>query len=983
MSKIIKTQEGVSYSPAIFPKNEEERIRALNEFQILDTPPEEDFDALTMLAAQICGTSISLISLLDHHRQWFKSKVGMATNETSREIALCGHCILQRDVFEVCDTLKDSRFAGNPLVVEDPRIRFYAGVPLVTNDDLALGTLCVIDREPKQLTSHQRQALKVLAKQAIHQMELRKTIRQLREAEFQLKEKELIYSNLFENASDLIQAVDTDGKFIFVNKAWKDHLGYDDTDVKNLTLQDIVVPEQLDHCNACFAKVLKERKVNAVETVFKTNDSRQIAVEGNIHCLTDSQNNSLVVQGIFRDISARKIAEEYLHDAKQEADRANEAKSNFLANMSHEIRTPMNGIIGVVDLLLETELSKEQREYLSIIENSAESLLHIINDVLEISKIESGEVSVLEPIEFNLREHLNHTFQMMALKAHGKGLIFDSVIDVHVPNRLFGDCWRLSQILVNLVGNAIKFTDTGRIAVHCSSNAVSDSDLMERIVPVKLFFCIRDTGIGIAPERLDSVFQSFTQADNSICRQFGGTGLGLTIVKELVERMNGYIQVESTLGEGSTFTFSVIMESVKGNGLVDWEPDFQQRESLVISKDETSLQPFKSLLESWNGNVTVAEDKETAIALFEYALKHQHSFPFIFVDGGGNTEESFHLLSWLKSRSDVCQPLTIIINPHSGDKDEPTPSVETGEVKTIKSTKDVLGLKKVLQTHFLAKGFSLENRSKTPKTNSIHHSSEASFPLRILVAEDSPANQKVVRTMLESMGHNVTIVSDGNQAVQACERQLFDLILMDLQMPKVDGLEATRQIRQRESKSGQHTRIIALTAHSLREHTSKCTEAGMDGVLTKPFRKASLMRTLDEIQAATPHQPDLANPSPASGNSHTERVSFDEASFFEMLQENGMTIDIMLRILDEEYATGINKLESALQDRDGTSLALHAHSIKGAFGIFAAPKAVSLASALEHNALEHNWEAVEQNMAELRKEGPIIRSHLVEIMSRK
>jgi len=298
MSNTNEKPAAAPFASADYPDNEAERIKALQEFQILDTPPEEDFDALTMLAAQICGTSISLISLLDCNRQWFKSRVGLDANETAREIAFCGHSILQREVFEVKDTLEDERFAQNPLVVQDPKIRYYAGVPLVTGDDLALGTLFVIDRVPKEITPIQKQALKALATQVVRQMELRRTIRQLREAKSELIERELIYSNLFENASDLIQCVDINGKFIFVNKAWREHLGYNEVDVRGMTIQDIIVPEQLEHCNACFAKVLQERKVNAVETVFRTKDSRKISVEGNIHCLKDSQNDSLVVPAV-------------------------------------------------------------------------------------------------------------------------------------------------------------------------------------------------------------------------------------------------------------------------------------------------------------------------------------------------------------------------------------------------------------------------------------------------------------------------------------------------------------------------------------------------------------------------------------------------------------------------------------------------------------------------------------------------------------
>jgi PAS domain S-box-containing protein len=534
------------------PPNEDERVARLEDYKILDTPPEPDFDDLTKLAAEICQTPMALVSLVDRHRQWFKSRVGVALTSTPRGIAFCSQAILTpHEVMLVPDTMADDRFSQNPLVTHDPNIRFYAGTPLVTPDGLALGTLCVMDTVPRHLTPKQIDALKALGRQVMTQFGLRRSLRDLTLTHMQhhstldaLTMSEERYKYLVNHANDIIYQADAGGHVTFFNPAALTTLGYSEASLLGRHYLELIHPTYRAAAKRFYMRqFLKKIPSTYFEFLAVTSGGDEVWL-GQSVLLTMTDEKVVVFQAIARDITAQHEAEAKLQKAKEAAEEASQAKTQFLANMSHELLTPMNGIIGINNLLLTTPLSDEQREFALMVRDSADALLKLVHDLLDFSRIESGRV-VLETSDFSITDIIDDAVKALASKAAKKHLRIRVSVDACIP-LLRGDAGRLRQVLFNLIGNAIKFTDKGEVSILVTKTK-------ESLTHFGFCITIQDTGVGISEAVKHKLFQPFVQADGSMTRNHDGTGLGLAICKRIIDRMGGKIGFESLVGHGSSF----------------------------------------------------------------------------------------------------------------------------------------------------------------------------------------------------------------------------------------------------------------------------------------------------------------------------------------------------------------------------------------------------------------------------------------------
>ncbi|HYK90767.1 MAG TPA: response regulator [Acidobacteriota bacterium] len=849
----------------------------------------------------------------------------------------------------VSDVTQDANF---PRKAEAERvaIRGALGFPIYLNGEV-VGVMEFFSREVKQPDEELVQMLATVGSLIGQFIERRRA------------EEEL--SHFFDLSLDMLCIAGFDGYFRRVNPAWERILGYTQGELLAKPYVELVHPEDRDSTYAEAQKL-----ASGTHTV--SFENRYIAKDGSYRWLLWNA-TPFVERGLIyaaaRDFTDRKRAEEELKRfasemeiakqtqeenasrlaglvkelemAKRRAEDATRTKSEFLANMSHEIRTPMNAIVGMTELALATSLTHEQREYLEAVQDAASSLLMLVNDILDFSKIEAHKLN-LERLDFNLRDTLEDALKVLALRAHEKGLELACHIPSETPDTLVGDPGRMRQIIINLVGNAIKFTEKGEVLLQVAVESISEFE-------VCLHFSVWDTGMGIPSDKHQMIFEAFAQVDSSASRRFGGTGLGLAITSQLVQAMGGRTWLESQPGQGSTFHFTANfglqktpVKQAQGN-----EAALAGLPVLVVDDNTTNRRILQEMLTNWKMVPKGAGNSVAANLALRQAQAAGKPYSLILIDTQMPGEDGFSLAQRIK-RNPRMADTKIIFLTSPGQPNDAARSRRIGAAtyltKPVKQSELLNAIVTALSSVVLGNERRPEMRPRQRKRGAY----------RILVAEDNAVNQKLLVRLLGYQGHTVVAVGDGRRTLAALRERDFDIILMDVQMPGMDGLETTAAIRREEEKTGKHIPIVATTAHAMKGDEERCLESGMDAYIAKPIESRRLLELIDSLISG------ITRPvSPAPDLKLSEAI-FDRNTLLEGFSGDKKLVSEVIDIFLTDSLGLIERLRKAVSAGDTEEAARIAHTFKGSVGTFVARETFESARALELAAREGDLRRLEE-----------------------
>ncbi|HJW94501.1 MAG TPA: response regulator [Thermoanaerobaculia bacterium] len=793
---------------------------------------QAELQAIAAAAARALSAPVAMVGVLDGDREIVKAITGWKLDSLPIAASFAARIADDRDIVIVGDAPHDPRLASHPMVTDAPHVTFFAGAPIVDDSGRFLGAISVLDRTAHIVTAEQSALLRALARHAARELAFEEA----------LHESDERFRDFFERIPEFVMSIGIDGRLMHANQATLDVLGFTREELKRTPLLRVIDPEARDAFRRAFSEVFSSGEAQTVETVFVTATGHKLDVEGSLYPkLIDG--TPVLARTIFRDISERKQFEADLGSARDAALEAARLKTQFLTNVSHEIRTPMNGIVGMIDLLLSTSMSAEQQDFALQARTSAEQLLSIVNNILYVSNLEAGGLAPSN-VDFDLLRTLQRIVEVMKIGALGKDLHVALVYDKQFPPIVRGNQSRIRQIVTNLMENAVKFTEEGSVVLNVTQQTETDTHRVIR-------FEIRDTGPGISAEDRLLLFERFSQIEASSTRRFGGVGLGLATARQLVETMGGLIDVDSTEGVGSNFWFTIPFPKQLGarKPIASSDLDFKGKRVLLVDHYPTSRQIVRHYLQTtWEMRVDVAETAEDVLAMLKRDAAADPFRVVLFDDMPDMEPLAF--AREVQAREEMGGTSLIYLAANSRNTNEerlrdagvhafaakPVGQGELFDALTLALAHDAIPLARPVSSA----------RTSSPA----YVPPEQRKSIRVLLAEDNFLNRKLTMSQLEKLGYVADSVGNGKEAVEAVTRESYDVILMDCQMPVMDGYEATMEIRRRDSKDGRKRRIIAMTANALEGDREKCLAAGMDDYLAKPTRHEDLEKALARAFAA-------------------------------------------------------------------------------------------------------------------------------------